>query len=142
MTNLIKFPPNYKKIQKAFDLDEEAGIVFTYGTVIYNPTGSQIDESLVAHEQTHTAQQLKEGKGGRKAIKEIEAWWDRCISSPQFRLSQELEAYRNQYKHYCGIDKDRNKQNVFLMRIASDLSSPQYGNVISYGEAIKAIKNV
>ncbi len=127
------YPPNYDKIQKGLNLEKDAPMVFSYGDKIYDPVGGGLDDALIEHEYTHQVQQLEE-------IKDIEKWWDKYIADVDFRLSQEIEAYRYQYKYFCFIVKDRNKRNEYLMGLASSVSSSNYGNIISYQDAIIKIK--
>lgn len=129
---IFNWPPNIEEIKKVFNLD---GIqsVFAYNGVIYNPYKGEIDKHLFAHESTHFKQQ--EESGGS------ENWWNYYLSDKDFRLSQEVEAYHNQYKSFLESNKDRNDQDKFLTHIAKDLSSKMYGNIISYSEAKKLIKN-
>lgn len=129
-------PPNFDKIAKAFPVVlTQKGIVYTYGGAIFNPDDCPIDEPLGLHEATHSLQQDKFGSGSRGP----ERWWKQYLKDPKFRLEQELEAYRNQYRRYCELNLDRNRRARFLNRIALDLASPQYGSVISLAEARKAI---
>jgi len=123
------YPPNYKLLKKVFALHK--GIVFTYGNTIYNPDNGPIDGPLITHEETHSKQQ---GNNPEK-------WWLRYIVDADFRFVQELEAYQNQYKHFCKIKKDRNTRNRFLNLIASVLSSDMYGNICSIQEAMKSIQS-
>jgi hypothetical protein len=123
------YPPNIEEIKKAFKLDGR-NVIFTYGDVIFNPGSNMIDLALMAHEQTHSIQQ--DGKP--------EKWWERYLKDKEFRLSQELHAYQVQYRYYCKEVKDRNQRYRFLTKIAGDLSSELYGNIISKSEAIRLIK--
>jgi len=123
-----EYPPNIKEIRKHFKLKE--GVVFTYGKTIYNPSGSFIDPSLFHHEWIHTKQQGDDPKG----------WWDRYLKDERFRLDQELEAYRGQYKTAKKLLGDRNVAHKFLVKIARDLSSELYGNIISFDDAMREIK--
>lgn len=122
-------PPNYKEIQKHFpEADFEKGILFTYGDTCYC---KQITDDLIIHEQTHTKQQTNPKE-----------WWERYFKDPEFRLSQELEAYKNQWKYIDIKVKDRNLKYKMLNSIASALSGNLYNNIISYDEVIKKIKNI
>lgn len=94
-------PPNIDKIKKAFPIVK--GTIFCYGDSIYNPDGMIISEDLIIHEGIHQKQQ------GDK----IEEWWDKYISDKEFRLEQELEAYRNQY-NYALEKYPRNKRKFLL----------------------------
>jgi hypothetical protein len=120
-------PPNYKDIIKAIPAVEHTiGLVFTYGDTIYSPLGTNIPDNLMVHEQTHEKQQ-----------KIPSEWWTRYLQDINFRLEQELEAYKNQYEFY----KKKNPLNwfPFLSAIATDLSSNAYGNIITYQEALDKI---
>ena len=129
MKIIIGLPPNYKEITNVFNI-EGHNVVFTYGNTIYNPKRGEIPDHLLVHETTHSLQQ---GDNPGK-------WWEKYLINQDFRLAQELEAYRNQYNFYCKIVKDRNKRFTFLQSIAKDLSSKIYGNIIGRGAAIRRIK--
>jgi len=130
MNIVADYPPNIEKIRKAFPIKDNT--VFTYGDTIYAPkVRFQLPIDLVTHEQTHSMQQGNDP----------EAWWDHYISDKQFRFDQELEAYRNQYRHFCRIRKGRNERFNFLKMIAMDLASPLYGNMVGFFEATALIKS-
>lgn len=121
------FPPNYKEIKKVLNPNELT--IFTYGDTIYNPTPNDIPDHLMVHEQTHSIRQGDDPAG----------WWDKYLVDPKFRVEEELVAYRNQYKEYIK-HHDRNATNLFCMKIARDLSSPIYGNVMTFSRAFEEIK--
>lgn len=129
MNQIIGYPPNFKRIEKK--LKPTSDTVFTYGNDIYNPGGGFIADHLLVHEQIHAQQQA--GKP--------ETWWNKYLIDPKFRTEQELEAYRAQYLFAKSALKDRNKLAIFLHTIALDLSSPIYGNILSYIDAVKEIRN-
>jgi hypothetical protein len=108
-------PPNIIEIAAHFPLSGDE--IFTYGDTIYTP--AQLSRSLVAHEKVHIKQQLGMGP---------EAWWDRYLEDPQFRLEQELEAHRAEYK-----------AGGKLSEIAERLASPLYGGLVSEDEAREMI---
>lgn len=124
------FPPNIEKIKKTFQL--KGTEVFTYGDTVYLGKGGSLDFSLIAHEQTHLDQQAKIP---------AEEWWDKYLSDKNFRMSQELEAYRKQFKELKKGIKDRERLNQYLIFLAKSLSGPTYGNMCSVLEAMKMIKN-
>ena len=126
----IAYPPNIEKIKERFDLGNRT-VVFTYGDTLYNPSGVTIPDHLIVHEQTHTKQQA-----------DPVAWWDRYLEDDAFRLSQELEAYRNQYKFVKGTVNNKNIAFSFLLSVSKDLSSELYGNIISMNDAVKKIENL
>lgn len=128
MIIISKYPPNYEKICKRFPIRNRTGIIFTYGNKLYNPGNGIIPDHLKIHEETHARQQ-QEHKNG------IDGWWEQYFNSSKFRLSQELEAYRNQYKSI----RSRKERRLVLKNIAKDLSSDLYGNLVTYKKAKKLI---
>lgn len=129
MEIVVAYPPNIKEIEAAFDLTDRKP-VFTYGKILFNPHGATVDQFLLAHELTHVAQQ------GDNVIE----WWHKYITDPQFRLSQEVEAYHAQYQAVMRVGKDRNRIARYLSKLAVDLSSPLYGKMCSYQEALHFIR--
>lgn len=128
---LIKheYPPNYEEIQEHFpEADYDSGTLFTYGDTCYC---REITPDLIAHEEVHVKQQLAMG---------VEKWWGRYYVDVEFRLSQETEAYRAQWKWIESNIKDRNTRDRFFRHIVNALSSSLYNNLISYSEAFKLIK--
>ncbi len=128
-------PPNYKEIVAAFDLSRnDQGVpVFTYGDTLHNPSGAPIPVHLMKHEEIHSKQQGYSNHGAA-------AWWKRFIEDPAFRLEQELEAYGTQYLFARKSFSIRNATQL-LHVLATDLSSPAYGSMLSYGEAASKIRN-
>lgn len=123
------FPPNIDKIRK--HLNPGPFTVFTYGDTIYNPHGGNMDECLLAHEATHSVQQEKMG---------VEKWWTEYIVDMDFRLSQEVEAYQNQWTH-AKKEFNRAYRKFLLPNIAKDLSSEMYGSMVTLEEAKKLIQS-
>lgn len=119
-------PPNYERIAEAFDIENSPGVIFTYGNKLYVPAGERlkIDKPLMKHEETHARQQKAMG---------IDAWWDNFLNDRNFRLSQELEAYREQYRAMADIPLEQ--RIGYLDHICKDLSGAMYGNILSYDEA-------
>jgi len=120
------YPPNYEEIEKEFNPPKS--VVFTYGENLYSPSGGFISNDLMTHEETHSKQQGNNPQ----------AWWRKYFDDIKFRISQEVEAYQNQYKAFVG---NRDSRRKFLRKIANDLSSRIYGNVIRFDEAKTLIKN-
>lgn len=127
MKIVADYPPNIEKIKKHFPITENT--VFTYGDTLYIPKGTMPDKPLLVHEETHVKQH--EAAGGP------EAWWDRYFVDREFRLTQELEAYRNQYKAMAGMPLAQKRQ--YTQSIALDLAGPLYGNIMTVADAIKLI---
>jgi len=129
MKEVYEFPPNMDAITKTFG-SLPANVIFTYGDTIYNPSQGFIDTYLMTHESVHTKQQ------GDK----VEEWWWRYLNDKKFRLDQEIPAYHNQYNHFCRNKKDPHKWEMFLERLALDLSGRIYGELCTLEEARKYIK--
>lgn len=121
-------PPIISEAREVFRLPE--GAIFTWNPYIYNPSHAPIDQPLYEHESHHAEQQ---GDNPQK-------WWELYLKSPDFRLSQEVSAYQIQYRSAKEFTKDRNKLHGYLMRLAIDLSGPQYGDLLSFQDAYDAIK--
>jgi len=126
-------PPIYTDIIAAFpEVANAENPMFTFGDTIYNPSGNEIPPYAIAHEEVHEKQQKVHG---------IKQWWWTYLRSPEFRLEQELEAYRVEYRAFCKIyKKNRKEQFKFLLYQAKMLSSPFYGNLLSTQEAMAKIK--
>lgn len=124
------FPPNYEEICKVFPIAGIKTIVFTYGDILYRPGRSgAVPGHLKTHERTHEKQQGNDPAG----------WWAKYLVDKDFRLSQEVEAYRRQYRYFISTNHNIKEQVVFLDRIADDLSSEIYGNMVTKEEAKKLI---
>lgn len=122
-------PPNIETIKKYVTPPEDA--VFTYGDTLYSPLEQPILEDLLIHEEIHKRQQ-----GG-----DPDAWWHLWCTDTEFRLEQEIQAYRNQYAFYVRKEKSREKRFHFARRLALALSSEMYGNIIFYSQALASIQN-
>lgn len=133
------WPPNIAEIRQRFDLTGKKP-VFTYGDKLYNPYGYEITGDLMVHEQTHLQQQ-KDFIYQTGYINGTDGWWGKYLQNDAFRLSQELEAYRKQYKYACE-HYSRQFRRQLLGFIASSLSSKMYGSIIDYEKAKLLISQI
>ncbi len=109
-------------------LNSETAII-TFGDTIYSKHNFPDDVRI--HEEEHIKQQ--------KGSKLFAVYFTiRFILSPVFRLKMELEAYRVQYKY--AWSKGLITYQI-LTESAKLLSGPLYGNLLTYDEAIKLIKD-
>jgi hypothetical protein len=122
-----EWPPNIAKIRAVLPVTERN--IFAYDRVIYNPGGGELTMPLIEHEKVHFRQQ------GRF----VRWWWWRFLRDPAFRLDQELEAHRAEYRAFCDWVQDRNQRATYLRGIARRLSSPMYGGDISQRDAMVEI---
>ena len=123
-----EWPPNIEAIRAVLPVSE--GNIFAWAPIIYNPGGGELSEALIGHEKVHFAQQ-----GGNPA-----KWWRKFLKDPEFRLSQELEAHREEYRVFCWFNRDRNAQARYLLHVAKRLAKPMYGGIITVTEAREQIK--
>ena len=142
MKILVGYPPNYEEIIKKFDL-RNVKPVFAYGDIIYNPHNCPIADHILVHEKVHEKQQLDTNFITDLGVKQQmtpKIWWKLYLEDKGFRLEQEIPAYQAQFKFVKKIVKDKNVVNNFLITIAKDLSGKMYGNMLSFEQAIQAIK--
>ena len=128
MKVLNAFPPNIDEIRKVVVINP--GACFCYEHTLWNPFEIRIGPELYAHELVHERQQGEDSKG----------WWRRYLADKDFRLSQEIPAYQTQYQVFCSLFRDKNRQSAFANSLAGFLSGDSYGDIISRGEAYKAIR--
>jgi hypothetical protein len=116
-------PPNWELLTAHFPVDWNTVIV-TYGDTIHSKEKIHFLKEM--HELIHTQQQTKMDK---------DVWWDKYIKDKEFRLYQELEAYANEIAWAKKVIQDRNEKQRYLHQIYIDISSPMYGNMVSFSEA-------
>ena len=130
MEIVIDRPPNYDAIVAVFPFARRDGVIFTYGTKIYNPSGAAISGALKCHESVHSQSQL---------MGTPQEWWERYLAEPLFRLEEELIAHRAEYRAFRGWTPDRNAVARELHAIAQRLAGPLYGGLITYAAARRMI---
>jgi hypothetical protein len=133
----IEKPPNnlYNRIIALWpEVASQPYTLFTWGDTIYATSNREIPPYTMMHEEVHSTQQKEYGSP--------QGWWDRYLTDPEFRLAQELAAYRREYRAFLRMYKDKNTRDSFLRFQALMLSSPMYGNLISFNDARKEIQNM
>lgn len=121
-------PPIRTEADKVFRLPP--GAIFTYGDMLYNPSGNRIDLPLLKHEEVHSKQQ-----GDNPG-----EWWNKYLNDNAFRISQEIPAYQAQYREARKYIKDKNRLSTFAVALAKDLSSAMYGNAVDFQTVFKEIR--
>lgn len=124
-------PPIYDEIVRVIGRPP-VGAIYTWGDTIYAPVGAEIGSDLMHHEATHQKQQAEAGGP--------EAWWQKYLASPEFRLKEEIEAYREQYAFAKVIGLGREMRRKMLAKLAKDLSGSMYGHLVPFREAIELIR--
>lgn len=86
MQIIKKYPPNYESIKEAVNPPKDS--FFPFGDKLYNPSGVEIPEDVMYHEQVHQKQQSE--------FTNPSIWWENWLSNREFRLSQEVVAFAHQ----------------------------------------------
>lgn len=124
-----ELPPNYADIVRAIPEIAEHKPIFCFGDTVYNVEG-ELRKDLDIHEEIHSKQQ-----GVYPGI-----WWYQYLTDKEFRLKQEIEAYGAQYAFISKALKGR-WLRYGLDKMAHDLSSGMYGNLLCHNEAVSKIRN-
>ena len=129
---MIKFekPPNYDAICEAFPRAKLRHVIFAYFPHIYMPDGGSLDIAVRCHEEVHLQRQSFLGP---------EAWWNKYINDPAFRLDEEIVA------HIAEADKllereganRRNRKRIAAI-VGLRLANPLY----KYDIKVKAAEKV
>lgn len=122
-------PPNIDQI-RIYLKDIPLNFVFTYGDTCYIQSNEKFPDHVHAHELIHSKQQGDDPDG----------WWNRYLIDSEFRLEQELEAYRIQYQWVKQRTKSKFAKDVLFI-LARDLSN-HYGLSISHIEAEAKIRRL
>lgn len=131
MKIVVDYPPNLETIDRAFDIRGKP-ILFAFGDTIYNPTNAGVSRQLLVHESVHGVRQGGDPLG----------WWERYIEEPSFRLAEEIPAHRAEYQAYCQLGNNRKNRRMYFNVVASRLSSPLYGKLISFQGAAAMLKRL
>ena len=119
--------PYLVEYKKKFSVDDQT--VFPYKGDIY--LNYSLPPDIYVHEVAHLEQQNKIG---------ADKWERQYLDNPQFRLEQELQAYRVQLRIVNKYTKDKNKRNEARVKCAQALSSSLYGNLLNFNEAFNRLK--
>lgn len=125
-------PPNWADIKKVFPMlkwnDE---VIVTYYPNVYCKN-AKLSAFKIAHENVHIYQQEKMG---------VEAWWQRYLGDKQFRLQQEVEAYREELFHIKTHPEltTRDQRRRYINNIVELLASDMYGNLVTRKQAEKLL---
>ena len=121
-------PEIFDRCAKVFNIKWKDGVIITYGDTIYCKYPLSFGKQQ--HEHVHIDQQAEYG---------VEAWWDKYLTDKQFRLDQEVEAYKKEIKYIRNKVKDYVLKNRLIDSI-KDLSSPMYGTICTKEQAEVLLK--
>lgn len=122
-------PQIYTRLHEQFGVEWDDGVIICDGDTIH--CKFQIPPQKVLHEAIHAKQQEAVGR---------DLWWELYLSKSSFRLEQEVEAYRKEFQFIKENVRDRNQRFEFLYDMAQNLSSAQYGNMVTGDEAMRLIQ--
>jgi len=114
--------PYLKEYRKKFKVTDRT--IFAYNKEIYS--NYPLSEDLSLHEVKHIEQQNRIG---------ADVWVKRYLNNDQFRLNEEVEAYKAQ----LDFIKDKNQRYKLKILCARTLSSDLYGNIIEFDKALKLL---
>lgn len=125
-------PPVWHEIEKRFPVKWEDQVIVTYYPNVHCVTG-EISIFKQVHESIHLGQQKKMG---------VQQWWTRYFDDTQFRLDQEVEAYRAEARYLRDNPNltVRDQRRSYLRQIVEQLSSSMYGNLVTKAQAEELIK--
>ena len=115
--------PLLERYKEKFEITDTT--IFAYDGNIY--CDYELTNDLLIHEMTHLKQQEVIG---------LDGWVEKYLNDDDFRLRMEIDAYRKQIISL----KDGNKKARCRIECAKALSSPLYGNIINYEEALQVLK--
>jgi hypothetical protein len=125
------YPPNWDAIRLRFGLTDASQLVFTYAPRVYVPSGQALPPDIVIHEHVHLEQQA--------APLGPEGWWARFLDDDEWRVEQEVAAYKAQIAHLRRVIRDRNELARCVTRIAGDLAGPMYGHTLTFQSAFSRL---
>lgn len=133
---IVNYPPPaniYDRAVKEFGVNFEGGTIFTYGEDVH--TAHPLTPDLILHESIHVKQQALYPGGP-------DAWWEEYFANPEFRLAQEVEAYKTQFQFICKTNGIKAKQQRWEVArvLANQLASPMYGSPVGLLQAINMIR--
>lgn len=118
-------PPVFDQCQELFGIDW-ASTIFAYTPNIHAEDPKTLDDDIVEHEMVHIERQNGDAQ----------LWWERYLTDPQFRLEEELVAYRRQYFYLRDNKKiDRNDLDKKVRAWSLNLSGRGYGFLTDYQTA-------
>jgi len=126
-----EIPEIYWELKKHFKINWGKGVIITYGDIVYCKW--RIKEPKITHEKVHTRQQKEMG---------VEKWWDRYIKDREFRLDQELEAYKAEVGWIKNSVKDFVLRDAMITKVVMDLSSDMYGRIVEFDDAKGLLSNL
>lgn len=132
---LQEYPPNIEQIAAVFPMAKtRKDVIFAYGEAIYNPSGQDLPQEILAHEMVHCMRQLDHAEG-------VVGWWQEYLTDPDFAYYEELLAHRAEYSSIIERHPCRPMRRKALRHVAKKLSSALYGKLVTFEQAKRALKS-
>ena len=128
---VVAYPPNIEKINDVLGVKSNKNAIYAYEDKIYSPFGDDVSYDLHVHERVHFRQHRDFGGS--------DLWWDRYLEDIEFRLDQELEAYRAQLA-WVNENMNRQVRRDTFDHVCKSLSSKMYGNLLTKKQAGNLLK--
>jgi hypothetical protein len=125
MDIVVAYPPMFEEIAAVFPNARKPGVIFTWGSTLYNPSGITVSPELRAHEGVHYTRQGAD----------VEGWWRRYLTDAEFRLAEEIPAHRAEARQFKARHADRNAYYRYVHHVAERLASPLYGSLLTPAKA-------
>jgi hypothetical protein len=130
---IVDYPPNYDAINARFNVHKLRGVIYSFGPVIYNPSGAPIGPEFLVHEAVHGRRQGSSEAG-------IAEWWKRYLDDPKFRLAEEIPAHIAEYR-WLLESGNREQRRAAASAVAARLSAPLYGRLIGRSTALHMLRS-
>lgn len=108
-----------EECERVFSVNWDRGFALVYGDTIFFKKGLHMTQDHLVHECVHILQQRNYPGGPAE-------WWKRYFTDSDFRLSQEIEAYRRQWISFCQLHKSMEVQQKFFKFLMKSLNK-NYG---------------
>lgn len=129
------YPPNIDRIAEVFaNAKNMQGVIFAYGEAIYNPSGEDLPQEILAHEMVHCIRQLEHPEG-------VDGWWQQYLTDPEFCYIEEMLAHKAEYASIIERHPSRLMRRKALKHVGKKLSSALYGKMVTFEKAKKALQS-
>lgn len=129
-----EYPPNIDEVAAVYPMAKtRPDVIFSYGEAIYNPSGQNLPQEILAHEMVHCIRQLEHPDG-------VEGWWQQYLTDSEFCYIEELLAHKAEYASICERHPGRPMRRKALQHVAKKLSSALYGKLVTFEQAKRALK--
>ena len=117
------------KLENRFGVDWNDDLIIAWNGKIHSKNAPSAEK--IVHEMVHLEEQSAMGN---------DAWWECYLNSPEFRLEQEIKAYKAEADFVKKYIKNREHRYKMIHEMAKNLSSSIYGGIIGMQEALRLLR--